>query len=156
MKRWTGLDVTQWDGARLEVELSDSVQQDTTRRSVFVFVREDVSKLEVFELRHLCGVAQMRHRLQVPPGRSWQVSTERRHAMHEPDALWVRQDRRWIAAEYDAGGYSRDRLVAKATAFRTMYGFGAQVWGCSSERRVSTVNEIVEPFGGKAFHAPWR
>jgi hypothetical protein len=155
LKRWTGLDVTQWDGARLEVMLGDSVKAHVTHQVTFIASDARWLEREPYALRHFAGLASMRRRCQVSSAALWRVSTQERHAFHEPDALWIK-DKQWIAVEYDAGGYDIERLRAKTGAFRTLYGFGAQVWGCSSAARVNKLNGLLSPLGGVAFHAPWR
>jgi hypothetical protein len=101
------------------------------------FVTLEPHDLQPFEFRHLAGVAEIRHQLQVDT-RSWQVV--RHAAQTSPDAIWHRGLETW-AVEFDAGAYSRTVLLEKAQAFRA--GFDGQVWAVSSSVRAATVGSLV-------------
>lgn len=154
LRRWHALDVERWLGPTRRFELGLSVRNRVVQEVTVIGLTAELLTREPFELRHLAGVAEMRYRLLVTDARQWRVSLERKHDFHDPDAVWIR-DSRWIAVEYDAGGYSRERLEQKISGFRSIYGHGAQVWGCSSQARVPVVKRLLEPHGGAVFYAPW-
>ncbi len=93
------------------------------------FVSLEPLTFEGFELRHLAGVAEMRHALHAEP-RDWQVLGHA--AQTSPDAIWQRGSETW-AVEYDAGAYTMKTVQRKAQAFDA--GFDGQVWGVPSEGR---------------------
>lgn len=115
--------------------IAPTVHRKATRAVNFVML--EPHDLEGFELRHLAGVAAVRHQVCADP-RDWQVV---RHADHtSPDAIWHRGLETW-AVEFDAGAYSRAVLLEKAQSFRA--GFDAQVWGVASSARATTLRTIL-------------
>ena len=102
------------------------------------FVSLEPLELEGFELRHLAGIAEMRHVLQAKP-RDWQVLG---HAAEtSPDAVWQRGLEVW-AVEYDAGSYTLKTVARKARAFAV--GFDGQVWGVASSERVNVIQRNID------------
>jgi hypothetical protein len=109
----------------------------SSRRRWVNFVSLEPLGLEGFELRHLTGVAEMRHMLRVEP-RDWQVLG---HAAEtSPDAVWQRGLETW-AVEYDAGAYTLKTVQRKARAFEA--GFDGQVWGVASSERAQVLGDVL-------------
>jgi hypothetical protein len=104
----------------------------SSRRRWVNFISLEPLGLEDFELRHLAGVAEMRHILRVEP-RDWQVLG---HAAEtSPDAVWQRGLETW-AVEFDAGAYTLKTVQRKARAFEAGFGGLPQAneprfWGTS-------------------------
>ena len=91
-----------------------------------------------FELRHLAGVAEMRHSLYAQP-EDWQVIE---HAPSiSPDAIWYQDFETW-AVEFDAGSYSLKTVFEKQQHFRAA--FDGQVWGVASEARAGTLSSVLK------------
>ena len=101
------------------------------------FVMLEPHHLEGFELRHLVGVAEVRHQLHADP-RDWQVVQHA--AQTSPDAIWRRSNETW-AIEFDAGAYTRCALLEKAQAFRA--GFDGQIWAVNSNTRRATIAHLL-------------
>jgi hypothetical protein len=91
-----------------------------------------------FELRHLAGVAEMRHSLYAAP-EDWQVIEHA--AITSPDAIWYQDLETW-AVEFDAGSYSLRTVLEKQQHFRAA--FDGQVWGVASEARAATLYSVLK------------
>ena len=116
------------------------------------YVHESLRHLPLTALRHLAGVAELRLRLGVPPDPEvWRVSLKQVHPIDEPDGVWL-TPRGPVAVEYDAGGYSRDRIRAKGEAFALR--FVGQVWGAPIPERVRTLRGFLPPLA-QVVVAPW-
>ena len=101
------------------------------------FVSLEPLELEGFELRHLAGIAEMRHVLKAKP-RDWQVLGHA--AQTSPDAVWQRGLEVW-GVEYDAGSYTLKTVARKARAFAV--GFEGQVWGVASSERAQLLSTVL-------------
>jgi hypothetical protein len=109
----------------------------SSRRRWVNFVSLEPLNLEGFELRHIAGVAELRHLLGADP-RSWQVLG---HAAEtSPDAMWHRGLEIW-AVEFDAGAYTLKTVQRKARAFEA--GFDGQVWGVASSERAQVLGDVL-------------
>lgn len=108
-------------------------------------VRAARSRLET--LRHFAGLAELRDRLQAPLT-EWRILGF--EAPTKPDALW-----RDTAIEYDAGTYSRPRLVRKMRAFADR--FPHQIWGVPNLRRKRHLQALARELGIalEVVEAPW-
>lgn len=118
------------------VFVAPTVHRKATREVNFVLL--ELRDFAPFELRHLAGIAETRHRLQADP-RDWQVIQHA--AQTSPDASWQRGNETW-AVEFDAGAYSRTTVLEKAQAFQA--GFDGQIWACSSNTRQNTLQGWLE------------
>ncbi|NJK44432.1 MAG: hypothetical protein HC933_09240 [Pleurocapsa sp. SU_196_0] len=88
-------------------------------------------------LRHLVGVAELRHRLQARVG-DWRV--QEYGAIITPDAEWHRGSSR-IAVEFDASRYALATVHEKAQYFRNA--FDGQVWAVSSQTRRNSLTAVL-------------
>jgi Replication-relaxation len=91
------------------------------------------------QLRHLAGVAEMRHALRVPVTQ-WASSAGRTNATLIPDGVWTRGQER-IAIEYDTGSYSWKDLHRKTNEYAHKY--GEQIWGTPSKQRKVVLEELL-------------
>ena len=130
--------------------VKETYYAERVRKVSFVAAQASTARLSTHELRHLAGVAEMRHFLGAPPD-AWSLSTKGDTAV--PDALWIRPDME-VAVEFDAGSYSRERIIFKAQAYRR---FGTQVWGSSSRARLGFLKTILDALDVSAtfVYAPW-
>jgi hypothetical protein len=107
-------------------------------------------------LRHLAGVAEMRHILKVPPVKErWRTDSHRIHFREEPDAVWF-SPRGPIAIEYDAGSYTTALLHRKSKTFSRRY--VAQFWGAPTERKAASLRTKLSGLGLEPEYvlvAPW-
>jgi hypothetical protein len=94
-------------------------------------------------LRHLAGLAELRHQLEAQP-ETWSRSEGLSNGKGRPDALWQREDLK-LAIEFDAGGYSEKKIVKKMLAFRAWS--DEQVWGSASH----THARLIERCARKTF-----
>jgi hypothetical protein len=117
-------------------------------RVEFVLLRD--RELPPASLRHVCGIAEMRHML-LPGLLSWKPLAP--HALidtGEPDALG--EDPLGVfAVEYDAGSYTPEQVARKAEAYRSAY--GRQVWGAPTSPRAAWLRSLVPD--AEVLHAPW-
>lgn len=113
----------------------------------FVVANRKVERLPGPLLRHLAGVAEMRHRLGAPPS-SWRLRAYRIGGVEHPDAVWYREGEPW-AIEYDVG-YKRETVLLKARAFGRL--FAGQVWGAATPKRVGFLTGLLE---APVLLAPW-
>jgi hypothetical protein len=116
--------------------IAPTVHRRATREVSFVSL--EPLTLEPFEIRHLAGVAEVRHQLRVPRDH-WQVV---QHASStSPDAIWTRGLECW-AVEFDAGAYSRRVVLEKKRAFEA--GFDGQIWAASSNARMVAIQHLLK------------
>lgn len=94
------------------------------------------ASLKGHDLRHLAGIAEMRHRLKAP-SRDWLTHSLGTPQGGVPDAEWQYKHER-AAIEFDAGSYDRAKLTAKAEAFSR---YDEQIWGAATEGRVTYLRE---------------
>jgi hypothetical protein len=90
-------------------------------------------------LRHLAGLAELRHHLEAEP-ESWNRSEGLAHGKGRPDALWQRGELK-LAIEFDAGGYSEKKIVKKMLAFRAWS--DEQVWGTASQAHARLIERCA-------------
>ncbi len=109
----------------------DSALRDVT------FVTLEVDARAGHAMRHLVGVAEVRHRLQART-QDWKVHEY--GAIITPDAVWQRNSSR-IAVEFDASRYALSTVHEKATYFRNA--FDGQVWAVSSETRQNSLTAVL-------------
>ncbi len=100
-------------------------------------------------LRHLCGLAELRRLLNVPPP-NWRIIRPSGAGGNEPDAVLAERGRR-IAVEYDPGNYSRRKIAEKSRAFSEL--FEGQLWGVPYPARASLVKSIAPD--AQVAVAPW-
>ena len=103
--------------------------------------QSDLDRLRVTDLRHLAGIAKIRHQLAVPAD-NWSVVSHGRRSRQEqglrtdtdflPDAEYV-DAAGLIAVEFDASTYTTSRVREKLAAFGTHY--DGVVWGTVSKSR---------------------
>jgi hypothetical protein len=88
-------------------------------------------------LIHQLGTAMMRFELGVGVA-DWIVVT----AVNEvnPDAVWRASDG-LVGIEFDAGNYSRQRVIAKAQQMAVLY--SRQIWGVFGEDRATTLRRYL-------------
>jgi hypothetical protein len=115
-----------------------------TRAQRYVFY--SLSKKYCFErpndLRHLAGLAAIRHALRVPES-AWSIPNTRHRKYGVPDGVW-RNEERLIAVEFDAGGYSKAQVVEKALNFSSYH---EQIWGTQVPQRAERLEGILETLG---------
>jgi hypothetical protein len=110
------------------------------------FVFYSLSKTYCFDrptaLRHLAGLAAMRHSLAAPEN-EWTipVTNQRKHGL--PDGLWHRGEE-LVAIEFDAGGYNRSQIVEKAMNFSSYH---EQVWGTQVPGRKAHLETLLKGLG---------
>jgi hypothetical protein len=109
----------------------DSAIRDVT----FVTLKADARAGHA--MRHLVGVAEVRHRLRAL-AHDWRV--QEYGAIITPDAVWQRDSHR-IAVEFDASRYALATVHEKATYFRNA--FDGQVWAVSSAERQNSLTEVL-------------
>jgi hypothetical protein len=153
---WTEGQVRRWNLPRPveAVEVRGYLGSTYYRKPEFVrfYVHESLRHLPLAALRHLAGMAELRLRLGAPPDPEvWRVSLKQVHPVDEPDGVWL-TPRGPVAVEYDAGGYSRNRVRAKGEAFALR--FVAQVWGAPIPQRVRTLEGLLPP-SAQVVLAPW-
>ena len=138
VRRHHGLSLDQCcDAGLIIVEAFIAPTARSSRRRWVSFVSLEPLTLEGFELRHLAGVAEMRHALHAEP-RDWRVLGHA--AQTSPDAIWQRGSETW-AVEYDAGAYTMKTVQRKARAFDA--GFDGQVWGVGSSERAKVLQSVI-------------
>lgn len=122
------------------------------RPCTFVAGDETVLDLRENALRHLAGVAEIRHRLGAEAG-AWRSAADASFALLRPDAVW-RTPEGVIAIEFDAGSYDPEQLRSKVAAFS---GFAGQVWGAASKARAAHVSRFLEQATNDALalHISW-
>lgn len=106
-----------------------------------------MGRMEVPQLAHRAGTAELRHQVGIPPE---QCEVERRsdgrlrRKTEEPDAIWypdpTDRSRRW-AVEYDTGSYPKDVIEKKRDTFYRR--FERIVWGVPSARRQQFVRSHI-------------
>ncbi len=145
LRRWYGLEVSEL------VEHFPVVGVSLTptfgarlRRKVWVVCREQ-GVIQLHQLAHTLGVAELRHLLGARPDQ-WQVAGADR-----PDAIWQR-DGHQLAVEYDYGAYSPRALIEKVAAYTR--GYDGQVWGVSGQLRQQGVERVLAG-RGKVWVAAW-
>ena len=106
------------------------------------------------ELRHLCGVGELRRVLGIEAGQEWRSEAHRTHRGAEPDGEWTANQGRF-ALEYDTGSYSPDTLREKLHAFARRY--RGQCWGFPTEVRRFNFVRLADREGVpvRAVVAPW-
>ena len=102
-----------------------------------------VSRLGPPLLRHLAGVAEMRHLLGVPT-QEWRTDTHRVHYREQPDAYWYSQAGP-VAIEYDAGSYALPLLQRKLRTFALR--FVGQYWGVPTEKKAASLRAKLGRLG---------
>jgi hypothetical protein len=119
----------------------------------FVCATQGVARASAASLRHYAGVAALRLHLNVPLTQ-WRV-TSIAEGYQIPDGVWHYEGRD-IAAEYDAGEYSKKRLFEKVRNYSLTYSY--QIWGTASEVRVKVIHQVLETIGvpGRVYFIPWR
>ena len=105
----------------------------------FVATDQSMDALSGNTLRHLSGVAEIRHVLRAPV-EAWERPFSRRTG-ELPDAIY-RPSSGAVAVEFDAGTYSRVQVIKKLNAFGGN-AFSAQVWGTPSEARSHFIQELA-------------
>ncbi len=137
--------------ARLSKSCKSVVEDEVS----FVLLNAELSSLAGFRLRHLAGVAAMRHGLQVST-EDWVSDASGVHGTKQPDAVWS-VGHSVSAIEYDAGWYSIKSLRAKLEAFQMI--FSHQIWGCPSTARSNTLKRLANEMGCsdrfEVMVAPW-
>jgi hypothetical protein len=106
----------------------------------FVAVEKRLLFLPGTQLRHLAGLGELRHLLNVAP-ECWSRSEGLVHSKGRPDALWLHGGLA-TAIEFDAGGYSEKKLAKKMLAFRAWS--GDQIWGSASKQHAELIREVAE------------
>lgn len=122
------------------------------RPRTFVAADETVLDLRERALRHLAGVAEIRHRLGAEP-KAWRSTADASFALLRPDACW-RTPEGVIAIEFDAGSYDPEQLRNKVSAFSS---FAGQVWGAASKARAAHLSRFLEAATNDALalHVSW-
>ena len=130
--------------------VKDTYYAERVRKVSFVSLEGSSRRLSANDLRHLAGIAEMRHALGAA-SQSWSLHPRGETAV--PDALWT-LDGEKVAVEFDAGSYSRERIVYKAQAYGR---FAAQVWGSSSQARLGFLQSVLGDLDIPAtfIYAPW-
>ena len=120
---------------------------------LFIAVDEAVLDVRGQALRHLAGVAELRHRLGAEP-KAWRSAADAAFALLRPDAVW-RTPEGVIAIEFDAGSYDPEQLRRKVEAFSS---FAGQVWGAASRARAAHLSRFLEAATNDtlALHVRWR
>ena len=122
------------------------------RPCMFVAADETVLDLRGQALRHLAGVAELRHRLGAE-AKAWRSAADAAFALLRPDAVW-RTPEGVIAIEFDAGSYDPEQLRSKVEAFGS---FAGQVWGAASQARAAHLSRFLEAATNDALalHVRW-
>ncbi len=94
------------------------------------------------DLRHLAGLAAMRHMLDAPEDQ-WSIPQTNQRKYGVPDGVWKYGERR-LAIEFDAGGYSKTQVVEKAFNFSSYH---EQVWGTQVPGRKKYLEGILGTLG---------
>jgi hypothetical protein len=136
----------------IEAFLSPSQGSRQYTKVRFVSLYRNHRKLESNALRHLAGVAEVRHVVGGVLG-DWRSLAAARGQPLTPDALWETPRGR-LAIEYDAGSYSPTQIKDKAKAFRH---YAGQVWGTSSRQRVRHLWHLLHLIEHRCIvaFAPW-
>jgi hypothetical protein len=121
----------------------------------FVVLEDGCASLAGFRLRHLAGVAAMRHGLLASIA-DWVSDAAGVHGTKQPDAVWTVANG-VCAIEYDSGSYTVKTLKAKLEAFHMV--FSHQIWGCPSIARSMVLKRLANEIGcSERFEvmvAPW-
>lgn len=122
------------------------------RPCAFVAAEEAVLDLRGQALRHLVGVAELRHRLGAE-AKAWRSAADAAFALLRPDAVWQTPEG-VIAIEFDAGSYDPEQLRRKVEAFGS---FAGQVWGAASRARAAHLSRFLEVATNDALalHVRW-
>lgn len=146
LARWYGRDLSSF--AWVRAVLTQTVKSRSVRTYRFAH-NGRFGQAQGFVLRHLAGVAEMRHILKVQTG--WQVDPNPVHSDFTPDAQWQQESGLW-AMEYDAG-YDLSKVRAKAAAFAQ--GYAGQIWGVAKASRVATLEKALKGVAVQIVFAPW-
>ena len=119
-------------------------RHQSPRPVVFVCSSPSIARLHPNQLRHLAGVAEMRHLLEASPD-CWHSEAEREKALLYPDAVWQTPEGS-VAVEFDAGSYSPRQIEQKMWRFAR--GHVAQVWGTPSAVRQARLRRRLKELGG--------
>jgi hypothetical protein len=106
----------------------------------------------IYSLRHAAGIAEIRHRLQVPP-ESWLIERRFEQSIN-PDAVWQRGEFDRVAIEYDVCNYSVPLIAQKVNRFAP---FNGQIWATVSRSRIATLRSHLGNLGvrPRIFEAQW-
>lgn len=118
----------------------------------FIGLSARVKRLEGSSLRHLAGIAEMRHILGADRN-VWVSLAAARRKPRMPDALW-KTARGSVAIEYDIGSYSPKQIRDKAMDFRR---YSDQLWGTSSRERARHLSHLLRQLSHRhtVHYAPW-
>ena len=105
----------------------------------FVATNQSVTTLSGNTLRHLSGIAEIRHELRAPVS-AWQRPLSR-YTGELPDAIY-QSSTGAAAVEFDAGTYSRVQVIKKLNAFAGSE-FSAQIWGTPSQARSQFIQTLA-------------
>lgn len=141
LRRWYGLSLEEVEGEGMVREVLGP-----GLRPVRFLVHEKAKDLSWDALRHLSGLAELRHRLGVKE--DWKVNPK--GLRDKPDALW-----QGMAVEYDAG-YPMVEVREKLGRYETYPG---QIWGVHAGARQHALLGLAAKMGIKnlvqVLEAPW-
>ena len=143
LKRYYGLSLIELENCNfksVETFLAPSRGSLCYGQVTFVGLSSRLGRLEGNSLRHLAGIAEMRHVLGAPAG-DWTSLAAARQQPRTPDAFWETA-RGLLAIEYDVGSYSPTQIKEKAKSFKR---YAGQIWGTPSRQRVRHLWHLLKP-----------
>ena len=147
---FTLTDLAPGDFTLVEAFLAASQGSLNYQRVMFIGLSSRLKRLESSSLRHLAGIAEMRHILGADTD-CWTSLAAARRQPRMPDALWETA-RGFVAVEYDVGSYSPCQIRKKARSFRQ---YVRQVWGTPSRERLRHLNYLLQPADLSYMYALW-